>query len=96
MREFLRDEDIRPAALAIYKNSPLFFYYHSEVLKQIFPNEWFKKIINEEGVNLVNDGLWNMFLLFNGHSLPQSFGPPIYDFIDKVTRDLQQGDVSLL
>jgi len=96
MREFLQDEEIRPAALAIYEQSPWFFYNHSDVLKQIFPNEWFKKLINEEGLDLRNSSLWNMFLLFNGHSLPESFGPPVDRFISDSTEGMSQFDVGLL
>jgi hypothetical protein len=96
MREFLRDEDIRPAALAIYGQSPWLFYNHCEVLKQIFPNEWFKKLIHEEGLDLMRSDLRNMFLLFNGHSLPESFGPPVDSFINEATRDIPEVDASLL
>lgn len=96
MREFLQDEEIRPAALAIYEQSPWFFYNHSEGLKQIFPNEWFKKLISEEGLDLKNSPLWNMFLLFNWHSLPESFGSPVDKFIDEAITGMSQENVSLL
>jgi hypothetical protein len=96
MREFLQDEDIRLAALAIYRQSPWFFYNHSDILKQIFPNEWFKKKVNEEGLDLRKSELWNMFLLFNGHSLPESFGPPIDEFIQSSINDVWEVDVGLL
>jgi len=96
MREFLPDEEIRLAALAIYNQSPWFFYNHGEVLKQIFPNEWFKKLIHDDNLDLRGNNLWNMFLLFNWHSLPESFGPPLDQAFQTETETIPQEDVDLL
>ncbi len=96
MREFLPDEDIRLAALSIYKQSPWFFYNHADVLKQIFPNEWFRKLIHEDTLDLRNSPLWEMFLLFNGHSLPESFGSPLDQYINEEIRNLEEENVDLM
>lgn len=95
MREILTDEEIREMALEIYRKSPWFFYNHKDAIEKIFPNEWFRKL-QHDWINLQSSEFWKIFLLFNWHSLPESFGSPFDKIMNKSMEWISEEEVNLL
>lgn len=76
MRDYIPDDELREKVLAIFHNSPWWFYTQSEEMRELFPNEYFKNLLGERG-RFKDPKMFDLFLLYNAHQSPDAFSDPL-------------------
>lgn len=77
VRRYLPDEVLRSILFDLHRKFPWIFYINARHFESLFPNEYFRRLL-DSGVDFLADPyLFKVFLLFNADSSLDSFSDPL-------------------
>lgn len=94
LRNLVADDTLRDRILKLYIKSPWLVQTQSWSIKELFPNEFFQRILEENG-DFPDSKYFELFLLFNAHHDLQSYWWALRQALERRTENLSQVDVSL-
>ncbi len=93
VQNFFPDEELRERMRGVHRTHPWMFYTHGQTLKPLFPNEYFKRQM-DQGIDIFRDpDLRSIFLLFNAPMAIASYGENIRDRMRRMLDTEEQADV---
>jgi hypothetical protein len=93
VQNFFPDEELRERLVKVHHSHPWMFYSHSGNLKELFPNEYFRRLM-DQGVDIfANPDLLRIFQLYNAQMPILSYNAKIRDRLRLLLETQEQADV---
>lgn len=93
VQNFFPDEDLRTRMIGVHHSHPWMFYTHGRSLRELFPNEYFRRLV-DEGLDIFkNEDLLRIFQLYNAQMAIVSFNEKMQRHMRSLLDTEEQADV---